>query len=133
MVGALLKELCPALADIVSGDGWETIKEEQSDSFDNAMVELECSEFAARIIRDRGRTSIDLTPMGTRKWTDLETVLAFIGETVPSRDPDTLSRLLAKNFGKVGALMTSNTDQLEVFEKQRSSEFIKGIFPSRKV
>ena len=130
MSDALLKELCPVLAETVKKDAWKITREERSDSFDNAIIELKCDDFATRVIRDRGMISIDLASPKKRKWISLETVLSFVGETVSSRDPDNLSELLAKNFGKIAALMTCNTDGLEKFEKERSTEFIKRIFPS---
>lgn len=130
MTGTLLEELSPALANIACKGSFEILKEERSNSFDNAIVELSCDDFAARIVRDRGTVSIDLSPLKKQKWTSLETVLSFLGESLPSQDPEDLSRLLEKNFGKIAALMTSKTDGLEVFEKDRSAKFIERIFPS---
>lgn len=130
MADDLLKELCPALTEIARDGGWKIIKKERDGSFGNVMVELQASDFAIRITRDRGIVSIDLAPMGKHKWTDLETVLAFIGETVTSRSTDDIANLLAKNSAEIEAIMTSNTDRLEAFEKQRSSEYKDRIFPS---
>lgn len=130
MSDALLKELCPTLANITCKDNFEIIKEERSNSFDNAIVELSCDDFAVRIVRDRGHVSIDISPLEKQKWTNLETVLSFLGESLPSKDSADLSRLLEKNFGKVAALMTSKTDALEAFKKDRSTNFIETIFPS---
>ena len=129
MAGAILEELCPALVEIVREFGWETIREERSESFDNATVELKCGNFAARVVRDRGLTSIDLSPKGKRRWFDLEIILAFIGEISPSRNPKTLSKLLARNYVEVGRIMTRSTDQLEILEDQRALKLVGKIFP----
>lgn len=130
MAGALLEELCPKLSEVARKGGWAILKEERSTSFDNAMVELECGELSARVIRDRGAVSIELAQIENDNWFDIEIILAFIGEVVPSGDLDALSELFAKNFEKISVLMTRNADQLDVFEKQRSSEFINRIFPN---
>lgn len=130
MSGTLLEELCPALSDIARKCNFETFKEERSKSFDNAIVELSCDEFAARVVRDRGTVSIDLSPLKNQKWTSLETVLSFLGESLQSQDPEDLSGFLEKNFGKIAALMTSKTDGLDAFEKDRSAKFIQKIFLS---
>lgn len=135
MISVLLEELCPLLAEVACRNGWTIAKEDRSSSFGNALVELEGSDFYTQVVRDRGDVSINLAPIGKRKkWTNLETILTFIGEDVPSRAPEALLKLLVKNIGKIGVLMSSNASQLDEFEKgvrRRSSR--ESFHPSERL
>lgn len=57
----LLEELYPSLTRFVRDNGWKIVKEERSNSFENALVEIDSGDFITRVVRERGTVSTRCT------------------------------------------------------------------------
>jgi hypothetical protein len=131
MIGKLLQEICPALAEIAEEEDWEVIKEKTSNSFGDALVEMKGEDFWIQVIRDKGQISISLSNLKEEKeWVDLRTILEFLGEEVAKVESNNLLQGFVQNRRTIGALMSINSQELEMYRRERSMDFINKIFPS---
>lgn len=70
------QELLPLLLPL----GFEVVRSEESDSFDNASTVLQSSDFRIRVIRERGISFADFGPLAEPEtWFDSAVVLDYLG------------------------------------------------------
>jgi hypothetical protein len=128
MVDTLVEKIAPLLTPFLRDGRLRVTLEKREESFGDAVVELESSDFDMRVVRDRGLVTFDVSPHAKGDWHPLEMVLDFIGKGALSLGPQTLD----KNFEKISLLMTSNLSKVGFlqFKKQQSEAYLKKTFPT---
>jgi hypothetical protein len=133
MSDSLLRELAPAIADLVEDRGrWTLTSEHWDREFGNAIAQLASLDFDLRVNRDRGDILIDVRPHGKACWHRLENVLEFVVKRPQSRESAELAASLRAHYEEVKSLMSTELAHqgLHEFERERSDAVRREIWPS---
>jgi hypothetical protein len=133
----LIDKLFPAFNNLLQRYGFKKVEEiYKPEEFGNALIKMESSDFQLRFLRDKGQSFVDISPLGTDRWYQLQYVLEFVDSNIRPDDfgsppkIDKLSESLDKNYYKVRNLFldTAALSNFENFAENKMKEFINRIF-----
>jgi len=137
MSETILQQLKHTLSPLIDARGFQIVEEHYNpNAFGNAVLRLRSTDFAVRVVRDRGAIFVDIGPaQNIDEWHDLKIVLEFLGHgstDTSAFDPDQVATTLNANYESLKNFFSKEnyptvSNQLEEFERKKTKERLPGL------